>query len=309
MAEYHACESRNTFPGEIVLSEDSYRIRTCQENIDIDYKESDLHNYQLLDILRGRKMTQLNGFRQLNSNKNSRIIIIITSHGGENFIKVRGNMVILSTELHRTLNEMYIKDKYKELLFVLDTCEGYSLFDDVRVPNIYFIASSLVNQKASSYSFDHYLMGPTVDKFHFLLYNNLKEIHSKGKYNMSLDDLFNLIKSKKEFLSTDVTVRNNVNRTLYVSEFFGDNRIKDSPNHYIKYNINNDLNVTESNINEHRRMGEIRDKMDEHVINLRTFHSDKYKLEHHETEKFSQNLLATLGLVLIVGIIFENKLI
>jgi glycosylphosphatidylinositol transamidase (GPIT) subunit GPI8 len=31
-------------------------------------------------------------FRQLNTNKNSKIIVIITSHGGENFIKIRGTM-------------------------------------------------------------------------------------------------------------------------------------------------------------------------------------------------------------------------
>ncbi len=31
-------------------------------------------------------------FRQLNSNKNSKIIVIITSNGGENFIKIRGIM-------------------------------------------------------------------------------------------------------------------------------------------------------------------------------------------------------------------------
>ena len=31
-------------------------------------------------------------FRQLNSNKNSKIIVIITSNGGENFIKIKGIM-------------------------------------------------------------------------------------------------------------------------------------------------------------------------------------------------------------------------
>ena len=47
MAEYHACESRNAYPGQIVLSELGYIMRTCQENIDINFQESDFHNYQL----------------------------------------------------------------------------------------------------------------------------------------------------------------------------------------------------------------------------------------------------------------------
>ena len=165
MAEYHACESRNAYPGEIVLSELGIILRTCQENIDINFQESDFHNYQLLDIFRGRKLNQFNGFRQLNSDKNSRIVVIITSHGGENFIKVRNFLVVLTDELNRTLNEMYIKGKYKEIIFVLDTCEGYTLYNHVNIPNIYFISSSTLGQKSQSYSYDENLMGPTVDKF------------------------------------------------------------------------------------------------------------------------------------------------
>ena len=37
-------------------------------------------------------MKKLIRFRQLNMNKNLKIIVIITSHEGENFIKVRGTM-------------------------------------------------------------------------------------------------------------------------------------------------------------------------------------------------------------------------
>ena len=185
MAEYHACESRNAHPGQIVLSELGYIMRTCQENIDINFQESDFHNYQLLDILRGRKLNQFNGARQLKSDKNSKIVVIITSHGGENFIKVRNFLVVLTDELNRTLNEMYIKGKYKELIFVLDTCEGYTLYNHVNVPNIFFVASSLLGQKSSSHSYDDIIMGPTVDKFHFLMYNMLTDIHKARNY-MSL---------------------------------------------------------------------------------------------------------------------------
>ena len=39
MAEYHAFESRNAYPGEIVLSELGIVIRTCQENIDINFQK------------------------------------------------------------------------------------------------------------------------------------------------------------------------------------------------------------------------------------------------------------------------------
>ena len=100
MAEYHACESRNAYPGEIVLSELGIIIRTCQENIDINYQESDFHNYQLLDILRGRKLNQYNGFRQLNSDKNSKIMVVIMPLMKETMVPLCG---VIITERPTTL--------------------------------------------------------------------------------------------------------------------------------------------------------------------------------------------------------------
>ena len=286
MSEYHACESRNAYPGEIVLSEYGDKIRTCQENIDLSFQESDFHNYQLLDILRGRKLNQYNGFRQLKSNKDSKIIVLITSHGGENFIKVRNFLVVLTDELNRTLNEMYIKGKYKELLFVLDTCEGYSLYDHVKVPNIFFISSSAVGQKASSYSYDENLMGPTVDKFHFLLYKSLKDIHENKLYNTTLIKLFGDIKAKKKFLETDVIWDNKIDRLLYVDEFFGNNQLKnekvlDVSNiinmNVVNYGEDDDL-ILNDFIENNRGLEKRRKILDDEVMKMRNYHEEKYAL-------------------------------
>ena len=284
MSQYHACESRNAYPGEIVLS-DYNKIRSCQQNIDLSYQESDFHNYQLLDILRGRKLNQYNGFRQLKSNKDSKILIIITSHGGENFIKVRNYLVVLTDELNRTLNEMYIKGKYKELLFVLDTCEGYTLYDNVNVPNIYFISSSALGQKASSYSYDDNLMGPTVDKFHFLLYNKLKKIHENYSYNTTVYELFNELKEKKKFLETDVTWDNKIERVLYVNEFFGDRQLKNEKIADVSSLININLDYEEEDnlfldnfIKNNNNLEEKRKILDDEVMKMRNYHEEKYSL-------------------------------
>ena len=285
MAEYHACESRNAYPGEIVLSELGIILRTCQENIDINFQESDFHNYQLLDIFRGRKLNQFNGFRQLNSDKNSRIVVIITSHGGENFIKVRNFLVVLTDELNRTLNEMYIKGKYKEIIIVLDTCEGYTLYNHVNIPNIYFISSSTLGQKSQSYSYDENLMGPTVDKFHFLMYNMLTDIHKNKLYNTTVDQLFNDLKSKKKFLETDVTWDNKISRKLYVKEFFGNNELKNEKVIDVSNLINmneideeDDLNIFFDFITNNNNLEYKKEILDNEVMNMRNYHEEKYTI-------------------------------
>ena len=285
MAEYHACESRNAYPGEIVLSELGIILRTCQENIDINFQESDFHNYQLLDIFRGRKLNQFNGFRQLNSDKNSRIVVIITSHGGENFIKVRNFLVVLTDELNRTLNEMYIKGKYKEIIIVLDTCEGYTLYNHVNIPNIYFVSSSALGQKSQSYSYDENLMGPTVDKFHFLMYNMLTDIHKNKLYNTTVDQLFNDLKSKKKFLETDVTWDNKISRKLYVKEFFGNNELKNEKVVDVSNLINmneideeDDLNIFFDFITNNNNLEYKKEILDNEVMNMRNYHEEKYDI-------------------------------
>ena len=257
MAEYHACESRNAYPGEIVLSELGIILRTCQENIDINYQESDFHNYQLLDILRGRKLNQFNGARQLKSDKNSK----------------------------RTLNEMYIKGKYKELLFVLDTCEGYTLYKHVNVPNIYFVASSLLGQKSSSYSYDENIMGPTVDKFHFLMYNMLTDIHKNRNYNVTVNQFFGEIKAKKKFLETDVSWDNKIERRLYIKDFFGNNELKNEKVKDVSDLINmnsinedEDANIFFDFVKNNKNLENKKEILDQEVMNMRNYHEEKYSI-------------------------------
>ena len=300
LAEYHACNSRNPYPGEVKLSINDKVITNCQENINLAYKEEDFTNYQFLDIFRGRKMSLFNNFRQLNTNKNSKILVIITSHGGEGFIKVRNTMVILSDELHRTLNEMYIKEKYKEMIFVLDTCEGFSLFDNVKVPNVYFVSSSSYNQKAHSYSFDHVILGPTVDKFHYLLYNKINYIRNNKIYNETINNVFLELKSNKSFLETDVMILDNINKNLTVQDYMGFNSNKDHLiERYDKINFNEiNLKNDKEFLIENEQLLNIKENINNEVEEIRKFNVKKYKFEDYFD--FKNNIIFNILIIIIV---------
>lgn len=282
MSQYHACKSRNTYPGEIVLSEKQNKI-TCQENIDLSFQESDFHAYQLLDIFRGRRMNQYNGFRQLNTNKDSKILVLITSHGGKGVIQVR-NFFVLTDELNLTLNEMYIKGKYKELIFILDACEAYSLYDHVNVPNIFFIASSSSGQKGFSGLYDKFLIGPTVNKFHYLLYKNIKEIYDKKMYNTTIFQLLIDIKANKTFLESDVEWENKIYRMMYVKDFFGNIEIPNEKTLDISnvVNINNisyeneEDDIFNNFIDSNWKLESSRKITDGGLVTMRNYHEEKY---------------------------------
>ena len=279
----------------------------------LDYKEQDNHNYQVLDILRGRQMNLMNSFRQLNSDKNSRIVVIITSHGGENFIKVREKLVILSDELHRTLNEMYIKDKYKEMLFILDTCEGFSLFDNVKVPNVYFVASALLDQKASSYSFDTNIMGPTADKFHYLMWKELNRIAKDNAYDMLVNDLMMDLAKQKEFLTTDVTIRNEIERNLTIGEFFGDKRKEDHVMQevlqFVEVNEFDKMNEIGNVFGMNSVLLENKMKKESEVLNVRQYSRKVYEMKGSYNKNSLIGHIVAGGFVVVMGIVISCSLL
>lgn len=154
----------------------------------------------------------------------------INSHGGENFIKFRGKTVVLSEELNRALKESSIKKKFKEMLFILDTCEGLSLWDHVEVDNIYFVSSSKKDQKASSTDYNWDMMTPLSDKFHNLFFRKLKEIYDKKKFDLDLKELFIQMQNEKLYLDSDVSIIDRLERNIKFSDFFGNPNLKNNPN-------------------------------------------------------------------------------
>ena len=210
------------YPGKIYLPESN---KTCQENVFIDYKEVDIYNIKFLDILKGRSSTSniLSNIRNLNTNRNSRIFIYITSHGGDRFIKFRGKYVILSEDLNRALIEMYDKGRYKEILFVLDTCEAFTLYDNVNTelaPNIYFIASSIYDEKASSINYSKDQMTPLADRFSYLMYIFLEQIQANANFNIEISKIFEKIQADPQ-MKTKVASNNNIKRKVLFKDYFG----------------------------------------------------------------------------------------
>lgn len=242
-------------------------------------------------------MIQYNNYRQLLSNKHSRVLVVIGSHGGENFIKVRRNQVILSYEMQRTLNEMYIKERYKELYIILDTCEGYTLYDEVNVPNIFFFSSASLNQKSSSYMFDDELMESTVDRFHYLLYTSLNELYiNQSNLNMSINMLLDGIIVKKEFLGTDAKYDDKIKLYTPIYKIFG-NPFKLHHKNVDLYNIcYNDTVDIDFNAFDNYLSLYIKD-LHNYSHNTKAFSFHMFSLSHYDNLSDGNNFLIIYGLI------------
>ncbi len=149
------------------------------------------------------------------------MLVSLNSHGGENFVKFRGKTVVLSEELNRALKESSIKRRFKEMLFIVDTCEGLSLWDHVNVDNIYFVSSSKKDQKASSTDYNWDMMTPLSDKFHNLFFKKMKEIHVSKKFDLDLIDLFVQMQNEKNYIDSDVSMVDTLGKKIKFMDYFG----------------------------------------------------------------------------------------
>ena len=63
------------------------------------------------------------------------------------------------------MDEMHLKGFYKEMVFLIDTCEALSLFDQVTAPNVYMIATSRHDESALASDSDPALNNYLSDNF------------------------------------------------------------------------------------------------------------------------------------------------
>jgi len=223
-SENHTCNPRNNMPGTIYFSStysNEDHVIDCSK-VHLDYKDSDVSTFLLMDLFRHRSTNLLTGLRKFNLNKDSRIFIYVTSHGGDHFIKIRDRMVVLSDELNRTLFEMHLKQKYKEIVFFLDTCEAFTLFDSVTAPNIFFFGSSILDEKAKSFHYNDFLRAGTSDRGTYRLKKEIEEYDKlPNTNNVLVSDLMDNILKQQTFLDSTPKIRNDVKRPQKYQEFFG----------------------------------------------------------------------------------------
>ena len=83
----------------------------------------------------------------------------MTGHGGNNFLKFQDQEEINAEELGKAVHQMYIQGRYRNLLFIIDTCQAATMAADLdKTPNVIAISSSLKDQSSYSVCMDHYAL-------------------------------------------------------------------------------------------------------------------------------------------------------
>mmetsp|Transcript_27600 Transcript_27600/g.39494 ORF Transcript_27600/g.39494 Transcript_27600/m.39494 type:complete len:290 (+) Transcript_27600:576-1445(+) len=93
------------------------------------------------------------------------ILIYLTGHGGDQFIKFQDVEEITSKDLANTISQMNDLHAINEILFIADTCQASTLSEDITSKNVISIGSSLRGENSYGHHVDFHLGIAVVDSF------------------------------------------------------------------------------------------------------------------------------------------------
>ncbi|XP_078501371.1 GPI-anchor transamidase [Lissotriton helveticus] len=187
LADDMACNPRNPKPAT-VFSHKNMELNVYGDDVEVDYRGYEVTVENFLRVLTGRIPPSTPRSKRLLSDDRSNILIYMTGHGGNGFLKFQDSEEITNVELADAFEQMWQKRRYNELLFIIDTCQGASMYERFYSPNLMALASSQVGEDSLSHQPDLGIGVHLMDRYTFYVLEFLEEINPASQANMN--DLF-----------------------------------------------------------------------------------------------------------------------
>ncbi|RWR80935.1 putative GPI-anchor transamidase isoform X1 [Cinnamomum micranthum f. kanehirae] len=194
LADDMACNARNNYPAQ-VFNNENHRLNLYGDNVEVDYRGYEVTVENFLRVLTGRHETAVPRSKRLLSDEGSHILLYMTGHGGDEFLKFQDSEELQSHDLADAVKQMKEKRRFKELLIMVDTCQAATLFSQLHSPGVIAIGSSMKGENSYSHHLDSDVGVSVVDRFTFYtlaffeklnLYNNASLSSLFNSYNPSL---------------------------------------------------------------------------------------------------------------------------
>jgi len=221
IADEMPCNARNPRPAT-VFNNANQHINVYGDDVEVDYKGYEVTPENLIRVLTGRVGEDVPRSKRLLSDETSNILIYLTGHGGDGFIKFQEAEEITNFELADAFEQMWQKGRYNELLLLADTCQAASLYQKIYSPNVLAAASSRVGEDSLSHHDDPTLGVPVIDRWTYYILQYLEGVQPGSKKTMK--DFFRRT-SDYDLVRSQPTVRDDLfNRKLVdtlLTDFFG----------------------------------------------------------------------------------------
>ncbi|CAL8343279.1 unnamed protein product [Merluccius merluccius] len=184
LADDMACNHRNPKPAT-VFSHKNMELNVYGDDVEVDYRGYEVTVENFLRVLTGRLPPSTPRSKRLLSDDRSNILIYLTGHGGNGFLKFQDSEEISNVELADAFEQMWQKRRYNELLFIIDTCQGASMYERFYSPNLMALASSQVGEDSLSHQPDLAIGVHLMDRYTFYLLEFLEDIHPSSPTTMN----------------------------------------------------------------------------------------------------------------------------
>ncbi|KAF8931712.1 GPI-anchor transamidase [Dissophora ornata] len=187
LADDVACNSRNIFPATVYNNRDRY-LDLYGENVEVDYRGYEVTVENFIRLLTGRVAKETPRSKRLLTDDQSNILVYMTGHGGEEFLKFQDAEEISAYDLGDAFQQMYEKKRYNEILFMIDTCQANTMYTKIHSPNILATGSSKLKQSSYSHHDDPDIGVAVIDRFTYYILEVLEKVDMQSK--ATLKDLF-----------------------------------------------------------------------------------------------------------------------
>jgi len=220
VADDMACNPRNPRPAT-VYNNARQDLNVYGTDVQVDYRGYEVTVENFVRVLTGRLPPGTPRSKRLLTDDSSNVLLYMTGHGGEGFLKFQDSEEITNVELADAFEQMWQKGRYREILFIIDTCQAASMYQHFYSPNILSIASSLVGEDSLSHHVDPSIGVYIIDRFTYYALEFLEKVTADSKHTLQQ---FLSVCPKRVCIST-VGVRKDLYRRdpnkVLVTEFFG----------------------------------------------------------------------------------------
>ncbi|CAM9483797.1 unnamed protein product [Pylaiella littoralis] len=164
LADDMPCNARNPFPGGVYNSKD-HELNLYEGDVEVDYRGEEVSVESFLRLLTGRTLPGTPPSKTLATDEHSNVLIYMNGHGGDQFLKFHDMEEVSSHDLGGALREMELKKRYHRVLFMVDTCQAMTLFDDIESKEVICIGSSVRGENSYARGSDSSIGLSLMDRF------------------------------------------------------------------------------------------------------------------------------------------------
>ena len=221
LADDHACDARNPAHGR-VYNDAKRGVELYGDDVEVDYRGTEVTPENVVRVLTNRHEDGTPRSKKLSSGPKSNVLIYITGHGGDGFIKFQDQTELRDEEIADAIAHMHAKGRYNEILFMAETCQAATLAKAIRSPRVLAISSSDLGESSYSHHSDPEIGVHVIDRFTYYILDFFEKL--KPDSGNTVGELMRTL-TRDKLLSRavldDKTFKHRDARSVKLTDFFG----------------------------------------------------------------------------------------